>query len=173
MKILVFLHGTILMHKNAAGKTRQEIVKQVEKQESSVRDFKNYIPIGQAAEKLQKWTAQGAKICYLSALTENKKGRGDEIVGKEGLKTDDTVLKKYNFPKGKIYHRGQAEDYKDVIERVMPLPDIIIEDNCKSIGGENEMTFTHLAPWLKKKIKSITVKEFGGIDFLSDDVRLL
>lgn len=173
MRILIFLHGTLLMHKNAAGKSRKEIIKQVSEQEKSVRDFFHYGPIGNAVNKLHHWVAQGAEVCYLSALTENKKGRGDEVVGRKGLMADDVVLKKYNFPKGKIYHRAKDEDYKDVIERMMPLPDVIIEDDCESIGGSKEMTFTHLKQGLKKKIKSIIVKEFEGIDFLPDDTALL
>jgi len=168
MKILIFLHGTLIMHKNAAGLDRGKIIQQVVDQEDSIRDFKNYIPIGNASEKLKKWAAQGAEICYLSALTENKKGRGDEIVGKKGLRADSVVLTKYDFPAGTIYHREQDEEYKDVVERV--LPDVIIEDDCESIGGAEEMTYTHLRPELKEKIKSVTVKEFSGIDHLADEI---
>ena len=87
MRILIFLHGTIIMHRNAKGRTRQEIIEQVVDQEESVRDFKNYIPIGNAPEKIAKWVGQGATISYLSALTKNKKGRDDEIVGEDGNKT--------------------------------------------------------------------------------------
>ena len=134
----MFLHGTIIMHRNAEGKLRDEIIKQVAEQEKFVRDFNNYIPIGNAPEKLQKWASQGAEICYLSALSENKKVRGDELVGKEGLTADKIILEKYNFPKGVIYHREQNEEYKDVIERIKPLPDVIIEDDCESIGGEKK-----------------------------------
>lgn len=170
MKILVFLHGATIMHKNARGKSREEIIQQIRDQESSVRDFKNYIPIGNAAEKLNKWASQGAEICYLSALTENKKARGDETIGKEGLKADSIVLRKYNFPEGIIYHREKNEDYKDVVARISPLPDVFIEDDCESIGGAREMTSTYLADKLKNKIKLITVKEFTGIDCLPDNI---
>lgn len=161
------------MHKNAKGKTRQEIIKQVTDQEESVRDFNNYIPIGNAPEKITKWAQQGAIICYLSALTKNKKGRGDEIVGDEGLKADKAILDKYNFPAGIIYHREDNEDYKDVIERISPLPNILIEDDCESIGGEIEMTYPSLKPELKDKIKSIPIKEFSGIDDLPNELNKL
>ncbi len=124
MKILVFLQGTVIMHKNTVGKTREEIVKQVGEKEESVRDFRSYVPIGSAPEKLQKWVEQGAEISYLSALTKDKRARGDEIVGKEGLKADQEVVDRYNFPKGEIYHRQPEESYKDVIERMDPLPDV-------------------------------------------------
>lgn len=170
MRILVFLHGTIIMHKNAAGKSRQEIVQQIKDEEESVRDFGTYIPVGNAQAKLTKWANQGAQICYLSALTENKRARGDEIVGKEGLKAEQEILNKYHFPKGEVYHRQPNESYKDVVGKMEPLPDILIEDDCESIGGEKEMTSTYLERKIKEKIKSIVVKEFGGIDYLPDNL---
>ena len=167
---MVFLQGTIIMHKNAQGKARAEIIQQVKDQELSVRDFEDYVPIGNAPQKLNKWKSQGAEICYLTSLSENKKARGDETVRKEGLKADSVVLKKYNFPEGIIYHREVNEDYKDVIARILPIPNILIEDDCESIGGKQEMTFTHLSDKLKTKIKSIPIKEFSGIDYLPDNV---
>ncbi|MDD4332922.1 MAG: hypothetical protein PHT51_02310 [Patescibacteria group bacterium] len=173
MKILIFLHGTIIMHKNAAGKTREEIIEQIIEEENSVRDFKNYIPIGNAPEKLFRWASQGAQICYLSALTEDKKARGDETVGKEGLEADKIVLERYNFPAGIIYHRGMGAKYKDIIEKMSPIPDVLVEDDCKSIGGIKEMTYYSLNKNLKKRIKLIVVKEFGGIDHLPDDINFL
>ncbi|MDP2874444.1 MAG: hypothetical protein Q8N84_04105 [bacterium] len=173
VKILVFLQGTILMHKSAAGLSREEIIRQVIDQEASVRDFKNYIPVGNAPQKLEKWAQQGAEIGYLSALTENKKGRGDEIVGQEGLQADETVLNKYGFPSGVIYHRGQDESYADVVAKIVPCPDILIEDDCASMGQEAEVTYPGLNQGLQGKIKSIVVKEFGGIDHLPDSLELL
>lgn len=173
MKILIFLHGTIIMHRNAERKTRPEIIRQIVKEDKSVRDFKNYIPIGRAPEKLQKWSEQGAQICYLSALTENKKARGDEVVGREGLEADKIVLERCGFPAGEIYHREPEEEYKDVIKRISPLPDIIIEDDCESIGGKKEMTYYALDKNLQEKIKLIEVKEFSGIDYIPDSIDLL
>lgn len=170
---MVFLHGTLITHKNSAGKTHQEIIKQVLEQEESVRDFENYIPVENAPKKLQVWVSQGAEVCYLSALTENKKARGDETVGKEGLKADEKVLERYEFPKGEIYHRDLGENYKDVVARIIPPPSILIEDDCESIGGEPEMTYPSLSPELKEKIKSIVVKEFEGIDNLADNLEEL
>jgi len=58
-----------------------------------------------------------------------------------------------------------------VAERVMP--DILIEDDCESIGGESEMTYPHIREDLKQKIKSIVVKEFQGIDHLPDSLTAL
>jgi hypothetical protein len=168
MKILVFLQGTLIMHKSAIGKTREEIIEQVKAQGKSVRDFGSYVPIGNAVEKLNNWASQGAEIFYLSALTEDKKARGDEVVGKEGLKAYQEILDRYSFPKGNIYHRQKGENYAQIAERIMP--DILIEDDCESIGGIKEMTITFIQPEIKRQIKSIAIKEFGGIDHLPNDL---
>jgi len=168
MKILVFLQGTLIIHKTAVGKAREEVIEQVKTQAESVRDFASYLPVGDAVERLNSWARQGAEIFYLSALTEDKKARGDEVVGKEGLKIDQEILDKYGFPKGKIYHRQKGESYCQIAERIMP--DIVIEDDCESIGGAKEMTITSVKPEIKRQIKSITIKEFGGIDHLPNDL---
>ncbi|MBI4066733.1 hypothetical protein HY411_03375 [Candidatus Gottesmanbacteria bacterium] len=168
MKILVFLQGTLLMHKSAIGKTREQIIRQVKDQEESVRDFTAYVPIGNAVGKLKRWVEQGAEICYLSALTEDKKARGDEVVGNEGLTIDQEVLYRNGFPKGEIYHRQKGETYAHIAEKI--VPDILIEDDCESIGGEKEMTITFINPEIKRRIKSIAIREFGGIDHLPDDL---
>jgi hypothetical protein len=159
MKILVFLHGTTVMHKNAEGLTRQEIVKQVTAGDESIHDYASYIPVGNAVKKLREWKVQGAKIRYLSSHKYA-----------ENVEKDKFVLKKYAFPGGRIFYRRNREEYKDVVERVRPLPDVIIEDDCESIGGEVEMVYPNLKPELKNRIKSIVVKEFEGIDGLPDKI---
>lgn len=63
------------------------------------------------------------------------------------------------------------KNYKDVAEQI--LPDILIEDDCESIGGKNEMTITHVDAKIKEKIHSIAIKEFSGIDHLPDEVTKL
>ena len=156
MKILIFTEGTILMHKNAVGHDRSTIVKQVIEQELSVKNYAEYVPVGNAIEKIQKWKEQGGEIVYLtSRRTDNE------------INDIRTVLKKYNFPAGILEFRKNDEEYKNVAERVMP--DILIEDDCESIGGEKEMTYPHIAPEAKIKIKSVVVREFEGIDHLPDD----
>lgn len=162
LRILVFLHGTAIMHKNAVGHTREEIAKQVVENEESVHDYASYVPVGNAVKKLHEWKKKGAKICYLSSH-ENARD----------MKKDKTVLRKYDFPSGRIFYRRDGEQYKDVIERINPLPNILIEDDCKSIGGEVEMTYPNLKPKLKARIKSIVIKEFEGIDHLPDNINNL
>jgi hypothetical protein len=153
MKILVFLQGTTIMHKDAKGLARERIVKQVMEGDTSIHDYASYIPIGNAARKLQEWKGQGAKICYLSSHRNAK-----------DVETDKLVLKKYAFPDGQIFRRRNREEYKDVVGRIRPLPDLIVEDDCESIGGKTEIVYPNLKPELRNKIKSIVVKEFQGID---------
>lgn len=153
MKIMVFTEGTIIMHRNAAGHSRTEIVQQVKDKETSVKDYNSYIPVGDAVKKLTSWTNQGAEILYLTS-----RRKPDEI---EAVRA---TLKRYNFPDGQLLFRLQNEEYKDVAERIMP--DVFIEDDCESIGGTEEMTITHISPEKKDRIKSIAVSEFGGIDHL-------
>jgi len=109
---------------------------------------------------LHNWENDGAKILY---LTSRRKP--------EEIKQIQDVLKKYNFPDGQLLFRQKDEEYKDVVERV--IPDILIEDDCESIGGIDEMTITHVKPEIKKKIKFIPVKEFSGIDHLPDKISKL
>jgi len=159
MKILVFLHGTTIMHKDAKGLARERIVKQVMEDATSIHDYASYIPVGDAAKKLQEWKRQGAEICYLSSHKNAK-----------DVETDESVLKKYAFPDGQIFCRRSREEYKDVVERIRPLPNLIVEDDCESIGGEVEMVYPNLKPELKNKIRSIVVEEFQGIDCIPDKI---
>ena len=159
VKILIFLHGTSIMHRNAEGLAREEAIRQVTEGDASINDYASYIPVGNAAKKLHRWKGQGARICYLSSHKNA-----------EDLEKDKFVLKKYAFPDGQIFYRRNIEEYKDVVERIRPPPDVIIEDDCESIGGKVEMVYPNLRQELKSKIKSIVVKEFGGIDYLPDRI---
>lgn len=158
MKILVFTEGTILMHSSAKTLTREQRVEQSKKRVGPLPTdfFKDEIPNGNAVKKLQAWKNQGAEIFYLTSRTTPKQ-----------VADIKEVLKRYNFPDNQnLLFRKKGEEYKDVAEKLMP--DILVEDDCESIGGEKEMTYPHIKPELKKKIKPIVVKEFGGIDHLPD-----
>lgn len=157
MKIMVFLHGTTIMHRNAVGCTREERVQQVREREESVREYAAYVPVDNAASKLRAWSEQGAEIVYLSSHKRP-----------EYVEKDRAALQTYDFPAGLIVFRQPGEGYQDVAERV--LPDVLIEDDCESIGGAREMTSAHLKPELQARITAIVVKEFGGIDHLPDDI---
>ncbi len=157
MKIMVFLHGTAIMHRNALGRPREERVRQVLAEDESVKDFASYVPVDGAVRKLETWTRQGADIVYLSS----------QVTAADVAK-DRLVLRSHGFPEGPVLYREAGEQYADVAARI--LPDILIEDDCESIGGEREMTHPQLGPALKSRIKSIVVREFGGIDHLPDDL---
>jgi hypothetical protein len=157
MRIMVFLHGTIIMHISGQNRTKEERVKQVIDREKSVMDFASYIPVDNAVMKLSSWHEQGAEISYLSS---HKKI--------EDIQKDNSVLRKFNFPNGEILFRKSGEDYKDIVEKI--VPNILVEDDCESIGGEKEMVYPHTEPGVKTRIKSIVVKEFGGIDHLPDEI---
>jgi len=160
MKIMIFLHGTIIMHQSGLGKTPQERTKQVEENEAFVHRYDAYVPVDQANTKLAKWVRQGAKIVYLSSHQND-----------QNVKKDIKVLKKYNFPEAPVLYRQKTETYAQIAERAMP--DILIEDDCKSIGGAIAMTYPHISPLRKRMIHSIVVKEFSGIDDLPDDLQAL
>lgn len=154
MKIMIFLHGTAIMHKSGLGVTREERVKQViQGDDLSLHNYASYVPVENAVKKIKGWQEQGAEILYLSSHTTLADVNKDRL-----------VLKTYGFPEGKIFYRTSGLRYRDIAETV--LPDVLIEDDCESIGGEQEMTITYVRPAYKKRITSIVVKEFGGIDHL-------
>ncbi len=139
---MVFLHGT------ATKPAKWDLTGQI---------FNKYEPTGNSVAKIKAWVDQGTKICYLTSHQNPKM-----------IPVDQKVMDKYGFPKGEIYYRQAGEKYKDVAERVRP--DVLIEDDCESIGGEAEMAYPHIREDLKSKIKSIVVKEFQGIDHLPDSL---
>jgi hypothetical protein len=157
---MVFLHGTAIMHRSGIGRTRQERVKQSLQGESSVREFAEYVPVGGAVEKLHRWQRQGAEIVYLSSHRSP-----------ENVENDRAVLRKHGFPPGEVYFRSDGEEYSDVVERV--APDILIEDDCESIGGEAQTIYPYMRPETRSILKSIIVPEFGGIDHLPDELSTL
>lgn len=153
-RIMIFTEGTLLMHKGAIGRSRGEAVSQVVAEEASVGQYADYVPVGESVKKIKEWAGKGAVIIYLTSR------KGEEV---EAIKS---VLKQWDFPEGSLEFRKEGEEYKDVIERV--IPDVLIEDDCKSIGGAQEMVYPNLRSGLKSNIKSVVVKEFDGIDGLSD-----
>lgn len=142
--IMIFTEGTVLGPKNRLG----------------LYFHTSYIPIGNCIEKIRSWEAQGANIVYITSR-KSEKQVGDIR----------HLLDKYGFPGSHLYHREKNQKYKDVIEAVMP--DILIEDDCRSIGGQWQMCITYMKPELKEKIKSIAVREFKGIDHLPDALSAL
>jgi hypothetical protein len=155
MKILVFTEGTIFSHRNWIGLAREEVVRRVKEGERP--GYAGTMPISDAAKKVQTWAQAGAEIVY---LTSRRKP--------DDLEQVRATLQQFGFPSSQLAFRKEGEEYKDVAERMMP--DVIVEDDCESIGGEIEMTYPRIKPELKTRIKSVVVKEFGGIDYLPDDI---
>ena len=144
------------MHYAALGKPRKEVIRQVKEGNASVKDCSSYIPIGNAASKIRKWQQQGASISYLTSRKSAKE-----------VSEIRNVLKRHGFPEGELFYRSGKEEYKDVVLRAEP--DILIEDDCESIGADEI-----IAPKLAgSSIKTIVVREFGGIDHLPDDMEEL
>lgn len=157
---MVFLHGTVIMHRNAVNKGRRERVLQVIQKEESVKDYATYVPVGNAVSKLQSWIRQGAEILYLSPHKSIDK-----------IQLDKSILSNYYFPAGRILFRDKGQTYAEIAQAQMP--DILIEDNCESIGGKDQMTYTSINHNSSNKIKSIIVHEFGGVDHLPDQLNEL
>jgi hypothetical protein len=160
MRILVFTEGTIIMHRGGIDHTRKEIARQVREKERTIYDWASYVPVGNTVTKLRTWANQGADILYLTSRT-----KPDEVEIIKG------VLKKHGFPVGQLLFRREGQQYKDVAESV--IPDVLVEDDCESIGGADEITITHVKPEIRKRIKSIPTKEFGGVDHLPDAIAAL
>jgi hypothetical protein len=176
MKILVFTEGTILTNERWLRIPRDEVVRQIKSWATlseeelerlrkkgdapSVRFFARYVPIGNCVQKIRAWKRQGATIKY---LTSRRTPEEIEVIR--------NILREHRFPEGELLSRQEGEEYKDVAERVMP--DILVEDDCESIGGEEEMTYSHIRPALKAKVKSVVVREGGGIDHLPNDLAAL
>ncbi len=158
MKILIFTEGTILTSKGWIGLSRDEIIRRIRARDrSDTVDFANSVAIGDCVRKIGAWADQGAEISYLTSRRKD-----DEVAAIR------SVLDAFRFPKGRLLFRKEGESYGDVA--TMELPDVLIEDDCESIGGESEMTYPQLSPEVKRRVKSIVVREFGGIDHLPDNV---
>lgn len=111
---------------------------------------KGYIPIGKAVDIINSLYQQGNEIYLCTYVKKNR------------IKFIASILKYYNIEYTKLVYRDKSENYSDLVEKIRP--DVLIEDDCKSIGGENEMCITNVKEEFKKNIKSIIVEEFKGID---------
>lgn len=141
--IMIFVEGTILKPKSWL----------------SLYNHKAYVPIGNSVKIIKSWHQQGANIIY---CTSRKKKSADDIAN---------LLKCYGFVGTFLAVRERRESYKDIVEGL--LPDILIEDDCKSIGGEWQMCITKVKPEIRKNIIAVAVPEFKGIDHLPTDIKIL
>lgn len=142
-KIMIFAEGTILKAKSFF----------------TIYHHKCYHPIGNAVALIAKWAEQGAEIVYCTSRR-----------GKQAMEMAE-LLQGYGFRGTRLYYRDQGQRYQDIVETVQPH--VLIEDDCKSIGGSWQMCITYVAPQKKRAIHSIIVTEFQGIDALSADYKAL
>lgn len=154
MKIMVFTEGTIFTHCDWIGLARQEIIQRIQNGERP--KYAGTVPIGKAAAKIRAWSDAGAEIVYLTSRRSA-----------EEVEQTRQILRRYGFPSGELFFRREGENYGDAAEHA--IPDILIEDDCESIGGEIEMTYPKIRPELQTRIASIVVSEFGGIDHLPEN----
>ena len=142
--ILLFVEGTILRPKSWI----------------HFFNMKEYIPTENSLEKIKGWKEQGADIVYLTSRKD--------LISVEQVKK---ILIKYGFVGSFLYYRANQEEYKDIVAHIYPK--ILIEDDCKSIGGTWQMCITHVEKSLKNEIISVVVKEFGGLSLLPENLNEL
>jgi len=140
LTIMVFIEGTILKPKSWL----------------SLYNHNAYLPIGNAVKIIESWQEQGASIVY---CTSRKNNKADDMAA---------LLKRCGFTGAFVAAREPKESYKNIVETVQP--DILIEDDCRSIGGAWQMCITKVKPEIRKNIVSIIVPEFKGIDNLPTDI---
>lgn len=140
-KIMIFTEGTILKPKYV-NNTLSRI------------NVMRYVPIKNSIEKLKMWQEEGYEVIYITSLK-----------GRKAMKMAQR-LDELGFIGSMVGYRQKNQDYATLIKE--ELPDILIEDNCRSIGGEKNMCYSELTDELKNNIKHIVVEEFEGID----DVKL-
>lgn len=139
-KIMIFSEGTILKPKHNNFISRVNVNK--------------YIAIDNAIEKIKSWQEEGYEIIYLTSQ------KGKKAMGMAQR------LDELGFTGSMVGYRQSRQDYATLIKE--ERPDILIEDDCKSIGGSEHMCYSQLDENLKKSLKHIVVEEFKGID----DVKL-
>lgn len=118
---------------------------------------KGYAPIGQAVGKIKAWCQQGARVAYLTS----RKKPADVAAIRE-------ILRRNQFPGVFLFYREGKERYADIAEQVKP--DVLLEDDCRSIGGRWQMSITYVREDVKQNIHSVVIREFAGIDYLPDDL---
>ncbi len=135
-KIMIFIEGTILKPKHNNFFSRIHIL--------------GYVPIKNAIETLRKWQEEGYEIIYLTSLR-----------GRQAMKMARHI-DELGFEGSMVGYRQSRQSYATLIKEEMP--DIFIEDDCESVGGETSMCYEELSEEIKEKIRLIKVKEFEGID---------
>ncbi len=109
---------------------------------------KAYTPIGNSIDKINEWY-DNYEVILCTFRRHN-------------LRLIRKALEFYGVRYHRLEYRRKQESYAEVVVRVKP--DLLIEDNCASIGGVKEMCITNVPDEIKSTIQSIVVEEFQGID---------
>lgn len=125
------------------------------RRDPTVTDFGSYVPTESAVSKASAWQRRGADICHLSS----HKTAAD-------VDLDRGVLAAHDFPGGPVFFREHGESYADVVRRAGA--DVVVEDDCESIGGAAQMVGPRLGPG-SDAVVCVVVPEFGGLAHLPDD----
>lgn len=109
-----------------------------------------YKPIGNAVNAVNSLYDKGHSIYLCSYVRRSR------------YKFIRSIIDFYGMKYTAILCRKNGEQYGEIVERLKP--DILIEDDCASIGGLKKCCITGVKEDIKAKIKSVIVPEFGGID---------
>ena len=142
------------------GDTREDSVRRSREWAAKRGPLGELVPIGNSAAKVNSWRNHGAEICYATA---SKKP--------ENVRRSEEALRRWSFPEGVLLSRRNEESYADIAVR--EKPDVIVEDDCESIGEAKEMIYPNLPEETRQTTASVVLREFEGIDGLPDDPKLL
>lgn len=109
-----------------------------------------YKPIGNAVKMVNSLYEKGHEIYLCSYVRKVRYNFIKTIVDFHGMNYTEILC------------RNKGETYGEIVEQLRP--DILIEDDCKSIGGLKECCITYVKEEIKQNIQSIIVPEFAGID---------
>jgi hypothetical protein len=80
---------------------------------------------------------------------------------------DEEVLRRHGFPPGPVVARAPRQSYGEAAAAARP--DVLVEDDCESIGGGAEMTSPQLPRALREHVRVLVVAEFGGLEGLPEE----
>lgn len=109
-----------------------------------------YRPIGNAVKIVNALYENGHAIYLCSYVRKKRHNFIKAVIDFYGMKYTE------------IFCRDSGEEYSDIVEHLRP--DMLIEDDCRSIGGQKACCITNVKQEVKVNIQSIIVPEFGGID---------
>jgi hypothetical protein len=114
VRVLVFLHGTAIMHPTAVGRPRAERVHQSRQRDRAVLDFAAYVPTEAAVEKVRTWQRYGAVICYLRHYPCGTPVTSDSAASRAKASRDNRQAKDCDQraedrPQGRSRHRAAPD----------------------------------------------------------------